>query len=70
VRISVYAFELMPSRSKARSAPILIVVALALGIAGALIGSVYLVLSMVLVILVQAVSLWTTRNRPSGGDRK
>jgi len=60
----------MPSRSKARSAPVLIVVALALGIAGALIGSVYLVLSMVLVILVQAVSLWTTRNRPSGGGRK
>jgi len=60
----------MMSRSKNRSAPILIVVALAIGIAGALVGSWFLVLSMVLVILVQAVSLWTTRIRPNGGDRK
>lgn len=60
----------MTSRSKARSAPVVIVVALALGIAGALIGSWFLVLSMVLVILVQAVSLWTARSRPDGSDRR
>jgi membrane protein implicated in regulation of membrane protease activity len=59
----------MAFRTTTRSALVLIAIAVALGAIGAASGTWYLVVSMVLVIAVQAVSLWLTWSRRNGRSR-
>jgi hypothetical protein len=60
----------MPARRNNRSALVLIAIAAALGAAGVAVDNWFLIISMVLVIAVQVVSLWMARRRPGGGGRR